>query len=116
MLLPPRLLPGDKVVVVTRFFRNLDAQGILADLGGVLFGEPGGVGPETHLAYDQALVRAITEEAGMGHLPVVSGMDFGHTDPILTLPLGIPCRIDPAAQTVSLETSAVRPRSDGEIP
>ena len=100
---------------LTRFFRNLDAQGILQRIGGVLFGRPGGVDAEAHPAYDRALVQTIGEEAGRVDLPIVSGMDFGHTDPILTLPLGIPCRIDPVARVVSLETSAVRPRSEGDV-
>jgi muramoyltetrapeptide carboxypeptidase LdcA involved in peptidoglycan recycling len=39
-------------------------------------------------------------------LPVVTNVDFGHTDPIWTVPQGAKLRIDPVASTLTfLETS-----------
>lgn len=39
-------------------------------------------------------------QAGRPDLPVLSGLDFGHTQPMLTLPYGVEARID--CRTASL--------------
>ena len=36
----------------------------------------------------------IAEEEGLSDLPLVTGMDFGHTDPMFVLPYGIQASID----------------------
>ncbi len=75
---------------LARFLRSLAAMGDLERLAGVLFGRPGGADlpPEDHAAYDEALLSVIRGEAGLPHVPVVTGMDFGHTDPMWTLAEG----------------------------
>lgn len=47
-------------------------------------------------------VRRVLQEAGCGDLPVVANVDFGHTSPQLTLPLGGRARLDPAAGRVTV--------------
>ena len=42
------------------------------------------------------------------HFPIVTDMDFGHTDPLITLPEGILARIDtsrPGAEVTLLESA-----------
>ncbi|MDB5048468.1 MAG: Muramoyltetrapeptide carboxypeptidase [Fibrobacteres bacterium] len=41
------------------------------------------------------------------NLPIVTNMDFGHTDPMFVVPLGVSVRIDSAKRQVTLEDSAV---------
>ncbi len=37
----------------------------------------------------------ILEETLRGYkFPVITGIDYGHTDPLVTMPLGIRCRMD----------------------
>ena len=47
-------------------------------------------------------VRRVLREAGRPDLPVVANVDFGHTSPQLTLPLGAPARLDPGAGRVTV--------------
>lgn len=79
---------------VLRWLRNFAAQGILPRLSGIVLGRPGG---QTEEAYrreqEQMVVRALAE-AGLQHLPVLAECDFGHTDPMATLPYGVRAEID----------------------
>jgi muramoyltetrapeptide carboxypeptidase LdcA involved in peptidoglycan recycling len=79
---------------VIRWLRNFAAQGILHRLSGIVLGRPGG---QTDEAYRQEQERAVLralDEASLPHLPVLAELDFGHTDPIATLPYGAMAQID----------------------
>ena len=98
--LPPSFL--------TRFVRCLAAMGILEGLSGILLARPGGgVDPNTFHEYDDALCKAIREEYGLNDMPIVTNMDFGHTDPMFVFPIGMKVRIDSAKQEISINEAAV---------
>ena len=81
--------------VVKYGLRTYAALGILQRLSGLLFARPGGpVPPEKFEEYDQVLLQVVAEEAGLTDLPLITGMDFGHTDPMFVLPYGIQAQID----------------------
>lgn len=96
-------------LAVTRMLRALAAAGGLARAGAVLFGRPGGgVPPEQFAAYDAALLGVIRDELGRPDMPVVSNLDFGHTEPNSVLPLGVLARVDPGAGRIAILEPAVR--------
>lgn len=83
-------------------------MGILARLSGLLFGRPGGdLDPARFADYDAALLSVIRDEEGLTQLPIITGMDFGHSDPMCVLPIGGLARIDCDGQTVELIEAAV---------
>ncbi|MBN1440745.1 MAG: LD-carboxypeptidase [Anaerolineales bacterium] len=85
------------------------AMGILKKLAGILLARPGGpIPPEKFSDYDEALLRVVAEEEGLRDLPVVTQMDFGHTDPMFLLPYGIRAEIDCEARRLTLLENAVR--------
>ncbi|HWT05610.1 MAG TPA: hypothetical protein VN224_07620, partial [Xanthomonadales bacterium] len=86
--------------------RNFGSQGILRVLSGIIVGRPSGVDPDKLAAYDATIVRALDEE-GLIDLPVLANLDFGHTDPIFTLPYGVAAEIDCATSTLALTESGV---------
>jgi muramoyltetrapeptide carboxypeptidase LdcA involved in peptidoglycan recycling len=93
---------------VIRALRSYAALGIIDRLAGVLFGRPGGQVPEEEFgAYDAALLQVIRDEQGRDDLPVVSRMDFGHTDPMMVLPYGVLARLDCDRQQFVLLDNAV---------
>ncbi|HSJ28671.1 MAG TPA: S66 peptidase family protein [Acidimicrobiia bacterium] len=94
---------------VTRFLRVLAATGELSRLAGIVFGRPGGasLSDEDRLAYDDAILQVVRTEAGLDDLPVVTNTDFGHTDPIWTIPQGVRMRVDPDTCTLTLLEPAV---------
>ena len=93
---------------LTEFVRCLGAMGILEGLAGILLGRPGGgVDPNTFHAYDDALCKAVREEHGLSDMPIVTNMDFGHTDPMFVLPMGMKARIDSTKQEIAINEAAV---------
>jgi muramoyltetrapeptide carboxypeptidase LdcA involved in peptidoglycan recycling len=88
--------------------RSYAAMGILKQLSGILFGRPGGnIHPHRFKEYDEVLHSVIREEEGLADLPIITHMDFGHTDPTFVLPYGVKAEINCEAQTFRILESAV---------
>jgi muramoyltetrapeptide carboxypeptidase LdcA involved in peptidoglycan recycling len=97
--------PSD--VLVLRWLRNFAAQGILSRLSGLLLARPGGDIDEARREAQKAAVLRALDEAGLPELPVLADLDFGHTDPIATLPYGAMAEIDCDSAGVRILDSAV---------
>jgi len=79
----------------------------LKKLSGILFARPGGaVPPESFKEYDKAILRVVTEEEGLRDIPVVTNLDFGHTDPMFVIPYGVEAEIDCEEKRFSILESA----------
>lgn len=111
----PKLVdPGDVLAVETsgevpehaeveRFLTVLGERGVLDDLGALLVGKPETPkrnleNRERYRAAQRETVQRVVEE--YNDVPVVFDLDFGHTAPVLPLPLGAPVEIDTANRTV----------------
>ena len=93
---------------LTRFIRCLAAMDILEGLNGILLGRPGGdVDPATFHEYDDALCKTVREEYGLNDMPIVTNMDFGHTDPMFVIPIGMKVRINSTKQEIAIDEAAV---------
>jgi muramoyltetrapeptide carboxypeptidase LdcA involved in peptidoglycan recycling len=93
---------------VARFLRSIAEMGELRNLKALLFGRPGGsnLPIEQHARYDEEILRIVRDEQGLSEMPVVTGMDFGHTDPMWTVPEGVRGRVDPERQMIGIVESA----------
>lgn len=79
---------------VAAWLGDFARRGILAVVSGMLVGRPGGeIDPARHAEYEAAIVQALAA-ADLPSLPVLAGLDFGHTDPICTIPYGVRAEID----------------------
>ena len=88
--------------------RTYAAMGILERLAGILFARPGGqIPPEQFAAYDEVLQQVITEEEGLTDLPMITQMDFGHTDPMFVIPYGLQAEINCDTQQLTVIENAV---------
>ncbi len=88
--------------------RSYAAMGILEKLSGILFGRPGGpLAPDQFAEYDKVIRQVVTEEEGLSDLPIITHMDFGHTDPMFVLPYGLRAEIDCDAHQVTIVENAV---------
>jgi muramoyltetrapeptide carboxypeptidase LdcA involved in peptidoglycan recycling len=77
---------------VVRILRSIGATGALHSVRGILFGRPyGDVGG--FAAYDTALLD-VCRELGLKSLPLITQMDFGHTDPMFVVPYGVEAELD----------------------
>ena len=95
-------------VVVARALRVYAAMGILRKLSGILFAKPGGDIPvERFDEYEEAILGVVVGEEGLDDLPLVTRMDFGHTDPMFVLPYGVEAEIDCGEERFSIVESAL---------
>ncbi len=94
--------------VVAHTLRSFAAMGILRRLSGILFGRPGGGVPEAAFSkYEDAILGVVRHEEGLSSLPIITRMDFGHTDPMFVLPYGVLAQIDCDNQRFEILESAV---------
>lgn len=87
---------------VKYMLRNYGVQGVFEKIEGLLFGRARDYSDEEKKELDETLVSIVRDEFGVSKLPIISNMDFGHTDPQFILPLGIEAKIDCNAKTFKL--------------
>lgn len=91
---------------VVRVLRNYAAAGILARVNGIIVGRGAHLPPDEIDRYDQAFLQVVQKECHL-NIPIISQMDFGHTDPIFLLPYGAPAEINATTGTFSILSNAV---------
>ena len=75
---------------VDAYLSDLEQLGVFDRVAALVVGRPCGYDAEQKKQLDE-LVVAHTESSG---IPVLANVDCGHTDPMLTLPLGCPALLD----------------------
>jgi muramoyltetrapeptide carboxypeptidase LdcA involved in peptidoglycan recycling len=91
-----------------RMMRVFGAMGILQRLAGLIVGRPAGQMPLTQFAeYDRVITGVVQGELGLTDLPIITQMDFGHTDPVFVLPYGALAEIDPDQQRFTILEAGV---------
>lgn len=89
---------------VIRQLRHLDQLGVFDKISGLLIGRiPEMLGLKGDLSIE-SIVEDVTGEA----IPVVTQMDFGHTNPITTIPIGVTAEISTAKNTLTLLEAGVQ--------
>lgn len=88
-----------------KILRNYAASGILKNINGLILGRPDN--NRYWSEYDNMLLKVIQTEEGLTELPIISGMDFGHTCPVFTLPYGVNAELDIDKETFRILESGV---------
>ena len=92
--------------------RNYGVSGVLRRAAALLLGRPKDY-TDADVAKLHETVRAIvSDEFRRPDLPVITNVDFGHTDPKLILPIGGRVRVDPILKRITLLES---PFTEGEV-
>ncbi len=73
--------------------RSLGITGVLDRIDGIAFGRFRGYSKEMRADATSRIMRVLRDELGLGEIPFVEGLDFGHTDPYFPVPVGIRARI-----------------------
>ena len=80
---------------VDGYLTDLENTGVFDAAAGLLVGRPMGYTPgDVEVLWD--VVEKRTAASG---IPVLAGIDCGHTDPMMTIPFGVPARLDAGAKT-----------------
>ncbi len=89
-----------------KILRNYAASGILINIRGIILGRP--YDNQFWKEYDEMLLKVIREEEGLVELPIITGMDFGHTCPIFTIPYGVMAEINVEKRTFTILENGVK--------
>jgi muramoyltetrapeptide carboxypeptidase len=90
---------------VDSYLTDLEQLGVFEQARGLVFGRPLRY-PVDQVEAMWSVVRKRTERSG---IPVIADVDLGHTDPMLTIPLGARARLDVSARVLRLLEPATRP-------
>ena len=93
-------------MVLSWFLRNLDAQGILKVLSGIIVGKP--AFRSKLESYKEVYRQVVGFEAGRPDLPILCNVNVGHAYPIGVFPLGLTYEIDCDSKTLRLLEPATK--------
>lgn len=85
-------------------FGDYARMGVLDQIAGLLVARPYGFDVDQH----DRFLGYLTDRTAPYSFPVVANMDFGHTTPMITMPLGIHICIDGGARRISIDESFTR--------
>ncbi|MHA7986757.1 S66 family peptidase [Rathayibacter sp. CAU 1779] len=88
------------------WLRNYGAQGILQRIAGLVIGRPNGYNADQVRELDRIILERL-DEWGVGGIPVLAGVDIGHTDPQFVVPNGLRAELDPVRGRFRLLEAAV---------
>jgi muramoyltetrapeptide carboxypeptidase len=88
---------------IEALLQQLSQSGVLEHVRGLVFGLTHGFTDDPEYSLYDVLRGAIQRRP----FPILADVDFGHTDPRLTLPLGVACRLDADAGALTLLEPAV---------
>jgi muramoyltetrapeptide carboxypeptidase LdcA involved in peptidoglycan recycling len=89
------------------WLRNYGVQGVFDRVSAVLIGRARQYSDAEKQELDEVIIRVIGREFGRPDLPVVTNLDFGHTDPQWILPLGVLAEVDVESHRIRLLEPAV---------
>jgi muramoyltetrapeptide carboxypeptidase LdcA involved in peptidoglycan recycling len=95
---------GRRVADIESCLADLVLSGVFDRISGMVVGRPYGYGA----AETSALRAAVRKALGSRRMPVLFGADIGHTDPMLTIPMGAEARLDSARGEFSILEAGVR--------
>jgi muramoyltetrapeptide carboxypeptidase LdcA involved in peptidoglycan recycling len=90
------------------WLRNYGMMGTFDKISAMLVGRPSHFSPYNYEELRKTIKRIVADEFGRPDLPIVTDMDFGHTDPQMVLPNGGRIIVDPTTQTIALPEPATQ--------
>lgn len=87
---------------VKYMLRNYGIQGIFDQISALLFGRPIYYNNEEKGELEEAILKIVVHEFGAKKLPIITNIDFGHTDPQLIMPIGMSMEINIPKKTMKI--------------
>lgn len=87
------------------FLRNYGVQGIFSKISALLFGRSIYFNNEEKQELEKVIKSVVLSEFNCKNLPIITNMDFGHTDPQLIIPIGAKAQIDINNKKIFLTTN-----------
>lgn len=91
---------------VKYMLRNYGVQGVFQRISALFFGRANFYSKAEKKALEKVILGVVVGEFGAKEIPIVTNMDFGHTDPQFILPLGVEIEVSPLKKTIRLMAKA----------
>ena len=91
-------------LAIEDFLRWLDRIGALGEINGIILGK---ANENTTFTKQKETVRDVLTQLGQGKLPVIYGVNFGHSSPVCVLPYGAEAEINCEKVSFSILESGV---------
>lgn len=99
--------PEEGPAEIDRALTHMKQAGIFKNISGVLIGRF-----PTCVGFNNDRLSELLQRIFEGEYPIIAGMDFGHTEPMATLPIGIPCLMNTIQRNITYLTSPVFAKED----
>jgi muramoyltetrapeptide carboxypeptidase LdcA involved in peptidoglycan recycling len=101
---------GDEAALprIQRSLAQLAQLGVLSRTRAMLVGRC----PDARPQWGTDLREVVLEATREFEFPIVANLAFGHTDPMFTLPIGVPARVDATAETARIRLCAAAVRGE----
>jgi muramoyltetrapeptide carboxypeptidase len=94
---------GENVANIDAYLTDLKLSGIFAQISGMIIGRPFGYDADSM----QNLMEIIKRQIDGYEFPVLFGVDIGHSDPMITIPIGVNIIIDSVGNNLEFTESGV---------
>lgn len=95
---------GDRLSNIDAYLADLELSGVFSRINGMIIGRPFGysVGERT------ALEKLVKNRLASYAFPILANVDIGHTDPMITVPIGVQGKLDSSRNQFIIMESGVR--------
>lgn len=94
---------GESISNIDSYLTDLELSGVFDKIKGMIIGRPFGC----NKLQKKELITLITERMRRYNFPILFNVDVGHTDPIITIPLGIKIKLDSHDNLFEFQESGV---------
>lgn len=94
---------GEEVSTIDSYLTDLELSGVFSDIKGMIIGRP-----YQYTDKDISLLKSVVlEHTKKYSFPILCNADFGHTDPMITIPIGVKARLDSSKNEFFITEKAV---------
>lgn len=94
---------GEKVENIDSYLTDLELSGVFKDIKGMVIGRFFGYSEQEK----KEIIKIIEERTSDYKFPILLNVDIGHSDPMITVPLGVRVKIDSSKNLFQIEESGV---------
>ncbi len=94
---------GEKVENIDSYLTDLELSGVFKDIKGMIIGRFFGYSGQEK----KDMIKIIEERTSCYKFPILLDVDIGHSDPMITVPLGVRTKIDSSNNLFAIEESGV---------
>jgi muramoyltetrapeptide carboxypeptidase len=94
---------GERIENIDSYLTDLELSGVFKKIKGMIVGRFFGYSKQE----EKKIIKIIKQRTADYNFPILIGVDIGHTDPMITLPLGVKAKIDSSKNSFEIRESGV---------